>query len=505
MARILVVEDEASLRSSIRRSLELDGHAGAEAECLRDAFELLSKDDYDAVITDLNLVGESGLDLIKRLRSEGFGGLLVVVTAYGTVEGAVEAVRAGADEFIQKPLRLDELSLVIARGLEHRRVKGQLDLHRRIQRVSGELGEALGTSEPWTRTLALGRRFAALPLPTGSTTGELPTILLMGETGSGKGVLARHIHESSAPGKQTPFVHVNCAALPASLIESELFGHEQGAFTDAKAARPGLFELAEGGTIFLDEVGEMALDMQAKLLLVVERGIFRRIGGTRERRVRARIVAATNQDLEERAVSGSFRSDLLFRLNALTIQIPPLRERGDDAVLIAEAALARAAQQFGRPGLQLSESAREAIRAHTWPGNTRELLNAVRRAVILCDEQHIGSEHLGIRATGVLRHAAMPSAPARSGMGPVLNGVGGVATVPAVGGDVGSGAAHAIDFSQGPVTFEAMERSLITAAIRHAHGNVSLAAKLIGLNRGALRYRIERLGLEPQVREISER
>jgi two-component system, NtrC family, response regulator AtoC len=489
VAQILVIEDEARLRSSIRQSLELDGHHAGEAGSIREALEQIEHRDYDAAIVDLNLMGESGMDLIRRLRADGWDGLIMVVTAHGTVETAIEAIKAGADEFIQKPVRLDELSVVVTRGLEHRRLKNRLDVQERIQRVASDPGEVLGESAAWTRTLSLSRRFAALPIPREGDPSEPPTILLLGETGSGKGAVAQYVHSccARAPGNSgeaaPPFVHVNCAALPASLIESELFGHERGAFTDAKQGRAGLFELAEGGTIFLDEIGEIPLEMQSKLLVVVERGLFRRIGGTRERRVRARIIAASNQDLDERVRVGSFRRDLLFRLNALTIRIPALRERGEDAVLIADRVLERLGRQYGRSNLRLTDDARRMIRAQAWPGNVRELINVVRRAAILCDEPVVSAEHLGLTAT--MSAGAMQN---------------GSALMPA-----GMNADNAVfDFTQGPIVFDELERRLIAQALKHARGNVSLAAKLIGLNRGALRYRIERLGLEPQTIESGD-
>jgi DNA-binding NtrC family response regulator len=497
VARILVVEDEAPLRSSIRQSLELDGHAGTEAGCIRDALDAMGRSDFDAAIVDLNLVGESGMDLIRRVRSEGWEGLVIVVTAHGTVETAIEAVKSGADEFIQKPVRLDELSLVVTRGLETRRLRNRLDVQQRIQRVATDPGELTGESEAWKKALSLARRFASLPMPSSSVGGmngtagaDLPTILVLGETGAGKGAVAQVIHASDprAQGEGAPpFVHVNCAALPASLIESELFGHEKGAFTDAKAGRAGLFELAEGGTIFLDEIGELPLEMQSKLLLVVERGIFRRIGGTRERIVRARIVAATNQDLDERVRNGSFRRDLLFRLNALTVRVPPLREREGDALLIAERLLSRLGMQVGRPGLRLNEEARRAIRLYSWPGNVRELMNVVRRAAILSDGMVIGAEHLGL-VTGTRLLAPSDANGAAAAAGGEMRGVTAETVV--------------FDFSQGPIDFEALERRLIIQALEQARGNVSRAASMIGLNRGALRYRIERLGLDQHVKDL---
>jgi len=398
VAMILVVEDEAALRSSLRQSLEMDGYQCAEAGCIRDAWELTRSADYEAIITDLNLVGESALVLVERLRAEGYDGLIVVVTAFGTIETAISAMKRGADEFIQKPVSLEELGLVVSRGLKARKTQPRLALLERLQNIQTREADIVGRCEAWQRTVAMARRFGSIPVPASGSEGELPTILLLGETGSGKGALAELIHASTrvVAGKEAPpFVHVNCAALPASLIEGELFGHEKGAFTDAKASRAGLLELAEGGTIFLDEIAEMPLDMQAKMLLAVERGVFRRLGATRERRVRARIIAATNQNLEQRAASGAFRSDLLFRLNALTIHVPPLRERTDDIALIAVGVMERLRRQLGRPGVRVSAEAVAAMMRRRWPGNVRELINVLRRAAILADGDIIGPELLG--------------------------------------------------------------------------------------------------------------
>ncbi|MBL0922028.1 MAG: sigma-54-dependent Fis family transcriptional regulator [Phycisphaerales bacterium] len=485
LATILIIEDERTLRTSIRRSLEQDGHTVSEAACLKDAREAVRQRDFDAVITDVNLVGESGIEFLAQMREDGFDGAVIVMTAYGTIDSAVDAMKRGADEFLQKPLSLDELNLVVRKTLENRRLLSRVRLYERLERVRTDGGEALGASPAWAEALSLASRFARLPTPRAGQPGELPTILLLGETGAGKGVLAQHIHKSdpaASGGSATPFVHVNCAALPATLIEGELFGHEKGAFTDAKDARPGLFEMAEGGTIFLDEIGEMPLEMQAKLLTVVEQGRFRRLGGTKERVARARIVAATNLDLEERVAQGAFRRDLLYRLNALTIRIPSLRERGSDVILIAEAALRRLGDQQGRPAPTLGEDAKAALQRHAWPGNVRELLNVVKRACILCEGDRIGAEHLGL---GVARGAAHNG----HANGAASPGGHGAASAP--------GDRFVCDFDAGPVDIERIERSIIEQALRRARGNVSLAAKLIGLNRGALRYRIERFGLEP--------
>jgi len=489
-ASILVVEDEKSLRSSIRQNLELDGYRVREAGTVKDGWDLTREHVFDAVITDLNLIGDSGIELIRRLRDDGYEGVIIVITAYGTVDSAVEAVKLGADEYLQKPVSLQEIGLLLKKSLSNRRMRSRLDLLERMERVRAADPELIGASQPWLDTLMLARRLASLPVPppspAGSPPSELPTILLLGETGSGKGAMAPFIHRSSLkPGgsagrEAAPFVHVNCAALPVTLIEGELFGHERGSFTDAKATRPGLFEMAEGGTIFLDEIGDMPLEMQSKLLVVVEKGVFRRIGGNTERAARARIIAATNQDLEQRASQGSFRRDLLYRLNALTIRIPPLRERGDDVILIAEAVLERLSKSQPGRALRLSDGARTALRAHHWPGNVRELINVVKRAAIMSPHGTIRADDLVIEAGARAPAGTCPTSDPKAAA-PVVPGV-----------SVNGSDVH---FGANLPSFDHLERTLILEALKRADGNVSLAAKMIGLQRGALRYRLDRLGL----------
>jgi len=490
MASILVIEDERTLCSSIEQSLRMDGHSVRSAPCIRDAAALNREMEFDAVITDVNLVGESGVDFVRTIREEGFDGVVIVMTAYGTIDSAVEAMKAGADEYLQKPIRLEELGLLLTKALHNRRLRSRVRLYESMERVRSEAREMIGDSPAWQKAVHLAERFASIPIPAGEAPAELPTILVLGETGTGKGVIAQYIHDfgnRGAPVGAAPFVHLNCAALPVSLMEGELFGHEKGAFTDAKAARSGLFEMAEGGTIFLDEIGELSLEMQAKLLLVVEKGQFRRLGGLKERRVRARIVAATNHDLEERVEKGAFRRDLFYRLNALTIRLPALRDRAQDALKIAESVLARVPGQGRSAHPRLGESARAAILRHTWPGNIRELINSVRRASILCDGGVIEADDLGIGQTSPQTVV------------PRVNGQG----APANGNAPTSGSPQTLDPSSLPlVTVDDMERALILRAVQQTRGNISLAAKLIGLHRGALRYRIERLGLDARIKEL---
>ena len=494
MARILTIEDEENLRFSITRTLGRAGHDAHEADGIASAQQHLKDNGFDVVLTDVNLNGDNGIDLVRRLRDDGFDGAIVVMTAFGTIENAVTAMKQGADDYLQKPLILEELVLLVDRLMEQRRLRTRLRLYQRMERAEARDPEVLGESSAWRQVIELADRLATLPVPAnpgdmaGVAGSALPTILLIGDTGTGKGVLARYIHRRGeeplvGEGGDGPFVHINCSALPPTLVESELFGHEKGAFTDAREAREGLFEMADGGTVFLDEIGDMPTDLQAKLLTVLERGVFRRVGGKRDRYVRARIIAASNQDLDKAVEEKRFRRDLLYRLNAFTVRIPPLRERGEDAVQMAEAMLERFAREYGRQPLYLTDDARRAIRDHSWPGNVRELVNVMQRVAMLGEGSRVGATSLGL-------------APAASRAPTQLD----IPTDPG-----GAGSHIRFDFSNGTHTAEEVEKELIVQALHETHGNVSRAAKLIGMQRSSFRYRIERFDLEELVKEIASR
>lgn len=481
----------------LRRGTNAPGSAHEVVECasIADASKSLADGEFDLIITDVNLGDGNGVEFIRKARAEGFDGIAVVVTAFGTIETAVHAMKQGADDFLQKPLKMEELPLQAEKWLQQRKVARRLRLYERLEQSREESRSVVGESRAWLDALKLADRLATIPLAPGAVgTGQepgaaLPTVLLLGETGVGKGVLARYIHQQAVaadrarrngeadPRDNPPFVHVNCSALPATLVEAELFGHEKGAFTDAREAKPGLFEMADGGTIFLDEISEMPLELQAKLLVVVEQGRYRRVGGTKDKTVRARVIAASNLDLEQRAAEGKFRRDLLYRLNAFTIRIPALRERERDAVLIAEATLAGFAKRYGREPMRLSPDAQEAILRHRWPGNVRELVNAMQRVSMLCDGEVVHAAELGL--------GAAPAAVAADG----------IETVPSLArlatGDLPKA--------------EELERELVMEALRKAHGNVSRAARLIGLTRAGMRYRVEQFGLADFVREVASR
>lgn len=496
MARILLIEDETALRIPMAKMLRRGtrpsvSHTVTECATIGEAANAMAAGEFDLIITDANLPDGNGIEFVQRVRAEGYEGTAVVVTAFGTIETAVAAMKQGADDFLQKPLKMEELPLQTEKWLQQRKVARRLRLYERLEQSRDDGKSIVGTSPAWTECLRLADRLATMPLPDDSASEEsgtaLPTVLLLGETGVGKGVLARYLHQravaaekarrngSADPNDHPPFVHVNCSALPATLVESELFGHERGAFTDAREARPGLFEMAEGGTIFLDEISEMPPELQTKLLVVVEQGRYRRIGGARDKRVRARVIAASNQDLAQRAADGRFRRDLLYRLNAFTITIPPLRERAGDAVLIAEAALANFARRYGREAPRLSECARAAIASCRWPGNVRELVNAMQRVSMLFDGDTVDAEDLGL-APELSRDEIAAEVPslARLATGELPKA-------------------------------EDLERELVMEALRKSHGNVSRAARLIGLTRAGMRYRVEQFGLAEFVKETAQR
>lgn len=486
MANILLIEDDETLRFTISRALVKAGHALSDVASLPEARTAFAQGSFDLVLTDVNLGAESGIDFVEQLREQGYQGGIVVMTAFATVDDAVRAMKLGADDYLAKPVRLEELLLITDRLLEQQRNSRHLRLFQRLRQVDQVRDRPVGESPAWVKTIEFAERLAKIPVVNrtedlGSASGgAVTTVLITGETGTGKGVLAKHLHHSSPDPKQ-PFVHVNCTALPATLIEGELFGHEKGAFTDAKEAREGLFEMADGGTIFLDEIGDLPLELQAKLLSVLEGGKIRRVGSAKERTIRVRVLAATNRDLERCVAEGTFREDLLYRINAFTIELPSLRDRGQDAVLIAQTLTDRLRREYGMGEIRLSESSRRVIASHRWPGNVRELFNVVQRAAMLCEGDEITPHDLAIRAMPVSDRATQQNEP------------------PAMPGEL------IFDFEHGPHSAEEVERLLMLQALSHTRGNVSRAARLIGMQRSSFRYRIERYGIEEQVREIVER
>lgn len=468
MATVLVIEDNPDIRFAVSRALRRKEHTVTEAETGDAALAQLGESRFDLVITDLQLPDASGIDLIKAAHASSGACGVMVMTAYGSIETAVAAMKAGADDYLQKPLSLEELVLIADRLIErcHARRREQIEARTAVSVDDRPMGE----SPAWVAVLAMAERYATLPLVNRhedldtAQGGALPIVLITGETGSGKGAVASFLHRCASGDAGTqPFVHLNCSSLPSQLVESELFGHVKGAFTDARETREGLVEMADGGTLFLDEIGDMAPEAQGKLLLFLDSGRFRRVGGDRDRTARCRVIAATNRELlgpGERP----FRKDLYYRLSAFRLGLPPLRDRDRDAVEIARAMLTRFRAEYRLPPCSLSIEAERALAEYDWPGNVRELINVIQRAAMLCEGDTIGVSDLTLDAAS----------------------------------DAAMAEEHRLefDFCRGPHTASDVERELVIQALRFTDGNVAQAARLIGMQRSSLRLRIEKYGLE---------
>jgi two-component system response regulator FlrC len=383
MANILVVDDERSIRNFLVLALSDDGHVMTEAPDARSAIMLLRERAFDLVITDLRMPGAlDGLDVLRTVKSDQPEVEALVLTAHGTIDSAVEAMKLGAFDFLQKPLSSPaELRLVVSRALEHRRLRSMRDVVARERESLPPLTWGDPVMEPVVRSIEKV-----------ATTNA--TVLLTGESGTGKEVAARTIHRQSRR-SDGPFVALNCAAISEHLMESEIFGHERGAFTGATAARRGRLELAEGGTLFLDEIGELKAELQAKLLRVLQERTFERVGSSRTMSADVRWIAATNRDLTSMVQAGTFREDLYHRIAVFPIALPPLRDRKADMLPLAETLLARISADLGRPLLRLEPEARKRIMSGAWPGNVRELANALERAAILSDGEIVRANDLG--------------------------------------------------------------------------------------------------------------
>ncbi len=441
MARVLVVDDEDGVRSFLSEALSSHGHEVVEASSSTSARALLSQQAFDVVVTDLKMPGETGLDLLRAIKSEQSEIEVVVLTAHGTIDTAVEAMKVGAFDYLQKPLKNpNELRLVVSRALQRRAQVGI------VLPASGE------ESFP---TLTFG---ASSMVPVVESMRKVArtnaTVLLLGESGTGKEVAAQAIHAFSDR-RAGPFVAVNCAALADTLLDSELFGHEKGAFTGAAVQRRGRIELADGGTFFLDEIGELKLDLQAKLLRVLQERRFERVGGTRTLTANVRWIAATNRDLASNVDSGSFREDLYHRLAVFPIHLPALRERREDIEPLTRVLLKQIAHELARPGLELEPTAIEWITTQEWPGNVRELRNALERAAILAEGGRI-------RLADVRGMSSVPFLEAARG---------------------------------GAQSLEELEREAIERALLSVSGNRKRAAEILGIGLRTLYDKLKRYGL----------
>jgi DNA-binding NtrC family response regulator len=453
MASIIVVEDEALLARQVARALTAAGHLVRIADTITVAIDLLDQAPPDLLLLDLRLPDGSGLDLLPKVREVDESIQVILMTAYGSVSDAVEAMRKGAADYIQKPLDLDELQLLIERTLTRRSRERELAYlrgrgHASRQNIIGEDA----------RLTDIFRQVERLSVA-GLSPSRRPTILISGETGTGKGMLARAIHELLGGG---PFIAANCTAMPESLIEAELFGHEKGSFTDAKVARSGLFDAADGGTIFLDEIGHASAELQAKFLKVLDEKKVRRLGSTQDRDVDVHVIAATNRDLDEAVESGAFRRDLLHRLRVLTFEVPPLRERLMDLVPLAKHFCTEIATLYQR-NVELSAEAIGKLGDYEWPGNVRELRNVIERSVLVSNDSRISGETI----TRLLNLKPV----ARVGVGRFI-------------------------LPEGGVDLADVERDLITQALEAAEGNQTQAGRLLGLTRDTLRYRLDKFEIK---------
>jgi len=446
---ILVVDDEPAMRLLLSSVLKDEGHDVTAAATGEEAVQLIAKRHYHLVVTDLKMPGISGLELLEQVKRDDPGTAVIILTAFGTVEGAVEAMRKGAVHYLLKPLaNPDELRLAVRRVLEEQRVADEATTLRQATEAVFPFGEIIAGDGKMQAALDLGRSVA----PTDAT------VLITGETGTGKELMARAIHHWSLRAEQA-FVAVSCAALAETLLESELFGHEKGAFTGAVAQRRGRFELAHGGTLFLDEVGEMTPALQAKLLRVLQEGTFERVGGTKTVTVDVRVIAATNRDLQRLVAKRTFREDLYYRLNVFPIVLPPLRERPADILPLAEHILRQASRGFGKRIVGFADEARALLQAYAWPGNIRELQNVIERAAILCREAHIAPAHLHL------------------------------STSPGVSSPVAQ------------KTLRELEREAILSALTACHGNRREAAKRLGIGLRTLYTRLRGYGISTEAGE----
>jgi DNA-binding NtrC family response regulator len=463
--RVLVVDDEEAARYGIRRALSGGDYEIEEAASVEDARAIVNARTPDLILLDVNLPGTSGLEYLREI-SEGDEEkkpLIVMVTAYGSERKAVEAIKAGAYDYLSKPFEIDDLRLVVKNALETLRLRRENQrLRERIELEGEKRGSFLGDSEAVRRVRALVEKVAETDA----------TVLVRGESGTGKELVARELHERSSHRRRGAFVAVNCAALPSELIESELFGHEKGAFTGAAARRRGKFEQADGGTLFLDEIGDMSATVQAKLLRALEERRIERLGGSESIPVDVRIVSATHRPLEQEIEKGGFRADLFYRLQVVTVEIAPLRDRREDIPVLAETFARQAAERYGLQPRAIAPSALRRLVEYNWPGNVRELRNAVERALILAEGNEVSAKDLPEEIGCVAKSA-------KETVAPVFEA--GALAVP-----------FTSDFREDRREFE---RRYIARCLEETGGNVTRAAAILGMHRQSLQHKLRELGL----------
>jgi DNA-binding NtrC family response regulator len=453
--KILIVDDERFIRTTLAEALKSWDYDTAEAGTIAEAIKVFDEFEPAIAILDIDLPDGSGLDLLTQIKERRAETIVVMITGNVDVPNLTSALRGGAHDFIGKPIKLEELRITLRNAVEVKDLRREVKAARAERKRGFSFAEIVGESPALKRAIELARRVAV---------SDVPSILLHGETGTGKDIFARAIHNASER-SNAPYLAINCAALPATLIESELFGYEKGAFTDAKQRKEGLFEQAQGGTVFLDEIGELELGLQAKLLRVLEEGAFRRVGGLKDIPLNIRIIAASNKDLKKTSEEGGFRLDLYFRLSVIQVDIPPLRDRGDDVLLLAQYYIEKVNQKRRGDMLKgLSPEVSKIFKSYRWTGNVRELRNVIERASILEDGDMVTTIHLPADLVGDI-------AAARAG------GVTGVL------------------LPSGGVSLENVEFELAKQAIERTAGNLTQAAKLLEISRDQLRYKLKKAGV----------
>lgn len=441
---ILVVDDEKNMRWALSRALEKAGYKVLTAADGAEGCALFTRHEPELVLLDLRMPGMDGMEALNRMKAANSGVPVIMITAHGTIENAIEAMKHGADDYLTKPFELETIKAVVAKNL---RLAG---LSREVEMLRREMQEV--------RVVGKSPKFMAVMDMVHRVADSAATVLILGETGTGKEVIARSIHHFS-PRSGKPFIGVNCGALPENLLESELFGHEKGAFTGAAARKPGRFERAHTGTIFLDEIAELSAPTQVKLLRVLQEKELERVGGTEAIKVDVRVVAATNRDLAELVSRGEFREDLFYRINVIPVHLPPLRERKEDIALLARFFLDKFIQELGRKPISIPPRTIDLLEQYSWPGNIRELENVIERAAILCQGADLSQDLL----PNELRHTA---------------------------------SVVSMSLPAGGVNLEELERSFIVQALEQTRGNQTQAAKLLGMTRHTLIYRIDKYGIE---------
>ena len=457
--QILIVEDEIVFAKAVKKQLQRAGYKSeiaGDIETAREKYESLAP---DLVLLDMRLPDGSGLDFLGSVKNgQHLNTAVLVMSAYGELEDAVSAMKLGASDYLKKPVDLDELLVNVEKVLDKNELETKLTNSSKRERNASETVEFVGSCP---EIISVKQQIDQIARLTHTSEAVPPTVLILGETGTGKDVVARLLHSNAALNDK-PFVQIDCASLPKDLIEAELFGHEKGAFTNAHAARTGLIEAAEDGALFMDEIGELPLDLQSKLLAVLERRLMRRVGTSKEIPVRAWFIAATNRDIENLVEKGEFRSDLYYRLNVLSIEMPPLRTRGKDMTNLAKYFADQTARRYGFENVSFSDQALQTIMEYPWPGNVREMKHLIERAVLLS-----GGGELSTATLGIVNRTPL--------------------------GSIGKSQVN--DSNIEDMTLESAELTLIAQALERSNRNVSRAARELGITRMALRYRMKKYNL----------